>query len=316
MNKLFRNMFLALLLPISGLTGCNQKTYTITWVNYDGTVLEVDKNVKAGELPTYDGNTPVKADDNDYTYTFSNWFTAVVPADKNETYTAQYYRSPKPSDNGLDFDPLNLAIKAGKALIEKFIPHGKEIISVVNAIIDCFTPDEKGKTTSLDDIKSQISDLRDEIVKQYQEIESQLASLSEQQRQIEEKIEKIIVDQTTLSSEAKDFDGLLTTFQETARQINTIENDTSLSPQDRSVRIALIIGRSDKWVSADNLYNRYLNFLNTITGTTFEDLNGRDLLIVRNYILTKWCISLSLLIASSLNALKPQKKSLTSPRMT
>ena len=280
MKKRISRMFLTLLLPFSGLSGCGQKSYTITWVNDDGTVLEVDKNVKKGEMPTYDGLTPTKADDEHYSYEFMNWYTAVVPACKDETYTAQYVRTVKSNDDGLSLDPLDIAIKAGKALIENFVPHGKQIISVVSALIGCFTPDEKGKKTPLDKIKDDLDALRDEITKQYQEIESELASLSEQQRQIEEKLEKIIIDQTALSSKAKDFDTLLTNFQATARQISSIENDGDLTPQDKSVQLALLIGCNDKWVSSDNLYNQYLNFLNTLTGTTFEDLNGRDLLTI------------------------------------
>ena len=34
--------------------------FTITWKNFDGTVLEVDENVLEGTTPTYDGLAPVK----------------------------------------------------------------------------------------------------------------------------------------------------------------------------------------------------------------------------------------------------------------
>ncbi len=32
----------------SSLSSCNKTTYTVTWKNWDGTILEVDKNVQAG----------------------------------------------------------------------------------------------------------------------------------------------------------------------------------------------------------------------------------------------------------------------------
>ena len=285
MKKGISKLALSLLLPISVLTGCNQsKGYTITWVDEDGTVLEIDKNVKEGEMPSYDSDIPSKPGDEHYDYEFMNWYTAVMPVSKNETYTAQYQRNPQKGADGLDIDPLDLAIKAGKALIENFVSHGKQIISVVTAIIGCFSKDEQGKKVTLDDIKGQIDSLRDELTEKFQEIESELASLSEQQRQIEERLEKLIVDQTVLSSKAKDFDTLLTTLQEASRQISVIENtsDEEMSPQNRSFELARLIGSNEKWLDTNNIFNQCLNLLTTLTGNTFGDIKGRDLLTIIN----------------------------------
>ena len=49
------------------------KTYTVTWKNYDGTVLETDKDVAYGSEPSFDGATPARANDNDYSYNFAGW---------------------------------------------------------------------------------------------------------------------------------------------------------------------------------------------------------------------------------------------------
>lgn len=62
---------------------------TITWVNYDETVLEVDKDVLYGTTPTYDGKTPTKPSD-EYRYTFKGWDPEVHAADGDQTYVAQY----------------------------------------------------------------------------------------------------------------------------------------------------------------------------------------------------------------------------------
>ncbi len=65
-------------------------TYTVTWKNEDGTVLETD-DVKQGALPTYDGATPTKTGDGKHiTYTFKGWDKEIVAATADVTYTAQF----------------------------------------------------------------------------------------------------------------------------------------------------------------------------------------------------------------------------------
>ena len=48
-------------------------TYTVTWRNWDGTVLEKDENLAKGSLPKYDSGTPSKTATVQYTYVFSGW---------------------------------------------------------------------------------------------------------------------------------------------------------------------------------------------------------------------------------------------------
>ncbi len=67
-----------------------EDSYTIMWKNWDGNVLETDTNVKKGTLPTYDGMTPTRPDDGEYTYTWNGWNPEVVSATANQTYTATY----------------------------------------------------------------------------------------------------------------------------------------------------------------------------------------------------------------------------------
>ena len=65
-------------------------TYTITWKNYDGTVLETDNNVPEGDTPTYDGSTPTKPQTNQYTFSFTGWSPTVAAASSNQIYVAQF----------------------------------------------------------------------------------------------------------------------------------------------------------------------------------------------------------------------------------
>jgi hypothetical protein len=73
------------------------KTYTVKWVNYDGTVLETD-TVTEGETPVYNGATPTRAADDQYTYAFAGWNTEPVAAVADATYTATYTQTAKPTE--------------------------------------------------------------------------------------------------------------------------------------------------------------------------------------------------------------------------
>ncbi len=79
-----------------------EKTVTVTWRNYDGTLLHQRENVKPEEVPgaeqytALSGNQdPTKAEDASYTYAFSGWSRS-EDEEGNVTYTAQYTGTPRP----------------------------------------------------------------------------------------------------------------------------------------------------------------------------------------------------------------------------
>ncbi len=67
------------------------RKYTVTWKNDDGTVLKTEQAVY-GAVPAYDGETPQKAPDPGYTYTFSGWSPEITAVTEDVEYTAQYSR--------------------------------------------------------------------------------------------------------------------------------------------------------------------------------------------------------------------------------
>ena len=70
--------------------------YTVTWKNYDGSVLETDAEVAYGSTPTYDGATPTKPEDQTNTYTFKAWSRTITTVTQNATYTATFDAEAKP----------------------------------------------------------------------------------------------------------------------------------------------------------------------------------------------------------------------------
>ena len=65
-------------------------TYSITWKNYDGTILEEDLNVEFGSTPTYNGETPVKDLGDGKTYAFVGWNPVVTDVQGDQEYVATF----------------------------------------------------------------------------------------------------------------------------------------------------------------------------------------------------------------------------------
>jgi len=130
------------------LTGCEtDSSYTITWNNDDGTTLEVDKNVIYGSMPTYDGVTPTKDDNEEGYYTLSGWSPSISKVTGNKTYVAQYsfYAYDDFLNYTLNDDETSYSVelKADASPIKLKIADvhlGKPVISIPNkAFEQCFS---------------------------------------------------------------------------------------------------------------------------------------------------------------------------------
>lgn len=69
-------------------------TYTVTWANYDGQILEMDTDAALGSTPEYNGQVPQKAADSEYTYVFTGWDRELTEVTGDVTYTAVFAAVP------------------------------------------------------------------------------------------------------------------------------------------------------------------------------------------------------------------------------
>ena len=65
-------------------------SYLITFLNWDGTELQKSQ-VATGTIPEYTGVTPVRPDDEQYTYIFKGWTPELVAVTADAVYTAEFY---------------------------------------------------------------------------------------------------------------------------------------------------------------------------------------------------------------------------------
>ena len=64
--------------------------YSVTWKNYDGTILEEDKKVPYGSYPEYDGDIPTKVGNDEKKYIFNGWTPNIIEVREDTVYTATF----------------------------------------------------------------------------------------------------------------------------------------------------------------------------------------------------------------------------------
>lgn len=74
-----------------GLSEDPKPPYTVTWKDYDNSVIKTQSNIMYGTRTAYDDDIPVREADADYSYTFDKWNPDLsVFVTENKTYTAAY----------------------------------------------------------------------------------------------------------------------------------------------------------------------------------------------------------------------------------
>lgn len=68
--------------------------FTVTFVNYDGEVLQTDDTYRYMDFPYYYSSTPTKPSDDQYRYEFIGWDKELMPVTCNTTYTATFEAVP------------------------------------------------------------------------------------------------------------------------------------------------------------------------------------------------------------------------------
>ncbi|MBQ3737269.1 MAG: InlB B-repeat-containing protein [Candidatus Methanomethylophilaceae archaeon] len=66
------------------------RTFTITWKNFNGEILETDTDVQYGSIPVYDGSIPLKPQDVKDRFEFTSWDPQLTFVTQDATYTAQF----------------------------------------------------------------------------------------------------------------------------------------------------------------------------------------------------------------------------------
>ncbi|MCR5349687.1 MAG: DUF6273 domain-containing protein [Acholeplasmatales bacterium] len=77
--------------------------YTVTFKDYDGTVLQTS-SVKKGETPAYSKSNPPRENDDNYSYTFSGWQPTLTEVSEDAIYTATYTSQSLPYYVTIDLD--------------------------------------------------------------------------------------------------------------------------------------------------------------------------------------------------------------------
>ena len=262
------------------------QTYKVTWVDQNGKVLEVDENVKAGDMPEYNSAIPTKISDKTYEYQFRSWYPVVIPASGDVTYVADYSPKRIPKAGGANWYEDSITwVMQNKNRFLSGVSGGGAICTAFNKLFTVLGVDELVSMDPLDEIKGKIDDLQQSVDEGFYDVERMIinttaklsSELKEEINKAERNIESTVLSQTAIANKGESFDSLLTTMKATERSIQAILDDGTILKRDKALSIARLIGSYDKWGESSNLFASYLSFLDAITLSTYSTTGDKIL---------------------------------------
>ena len=122
------------------LFSCSSNKFTVTWVNFDGTVLEIDKGVKKDSAPEYNGAIPFRPTDDKYSYNFSFFkdsdnkrISDGFKVTKDCTFTAYFSRTELSPQEKVTYSWVDIGIYGGTTKLVVVLSNGQE-----TSFIGCF----------------------------------------------------------------------------------------------------------------------------------------------------------------------------------
>ena len=170
----------------------------------------------------------------------------------------------------LEDQAKNLAIKAGITLFGKFVPYGSSIAPALEGMLISFGLYSDRLADSTKQLNENINRLREELVGMINNLDKKL------DKKTSDVLNKI-VDQSYIGGLGEELDSLHTSVTGIASQINTLNNDTSLTDEERNVEIAALIGNNTSWNYSNSFVHRIRNIGNILSGKVFKDMQSRDM---------------------------------------
>ena len=160
------------------------------------------------------------------------------------------------------------SIKLGMIAIETYVPGGKLMTPLLKDMLGAcgVIP----KEVSMKEINRNITEMRAELNSKLSELEKELKNSSTT-------ILNKIKNENYMSGFGTELNGLHTSVKNIADQIDAFNNDPSLTPEERAVEIAALIGNNTTWDDSGNLVFRIRNIASMLNGTGFADADERNM---------------------------------------
>ncbi|MBQ7546857.1 MAG: hypothetical protein IJT41_07825, partial [Clostridia bacterium] len=235
-------------------------SHTITWLNDDGSLIDTT-TVDYGTVPTHADAT--KAEDAQYTYTFSGWTPAIVAVTGDATYTATFTTSPSPA--ALVIEKINAI-----GTVE-YTDASKEKIDAARAAYDSLTNEQKALVmnataltaaeTAYAELKAAAAALAQAKTDAKAELDSYKNAADYRDAQKTELADAITAGKDAIEN-AADTDAVATALANAKTAIDAIKTDAELTAEEAANTVR--IGSVDDWNSfAESVKNG-----NTYSGKT------------------------------------------------